>query len=79
MIKIITDSTCDIDAELIKQYDIAVVPCYIIWGKEQYLDRVTMSPQEFYERIENDPQLPTTSQPTIADFSPTKEHARGRF
>jgi len=33
MIKIITDSTCDIDAELLKQYDIAVVPCYIIWGK----------------------------------------------
>jgi fatty acid-binding protein DegV len=48
MIKIITDSTCDIDAELLEQYDIAVVPCYIIWGKEQYLDRVTMTPQEFY-------------------------------
>ena len=75
MIKIITDSTCDIDAELLKQYDIAVVPCYIIWGKEQYLDRVTMSPQEFYERIESDPQQPTTSQPTIEDFCRAYEKA----
>jgi len=69
MIKIITDSTCDINEELLNQYDIAVVPCYIIWGDEQYRDRETLTPQEFYERIERDPQLPTTSQPTSVRFS----------
>lgn len=75
MIKIITDSTCDINEELLNQYDIAVVPCYIIWGDEQYRDRETLTPQEFYERIERDPQLPTTSQPTSEDFRQAYEHA----
>jgi len=75
MIKIITDSTCDINEELLNQYDIAVVPCYIIWGDEQYRDRETLTPQEFYERIERDPQLPTTSQPTSEDFRQAYERA----
>jgi DegV family protein with EDD domain len=75
MIKIITDSTCDIDAKLLEQYDIAVVPCYIIWENEQHLDRVTITPQEFYDRIESDPQHPTTSQPTVEDFYRVYEKA----
>lgn len=75
MIKIITDSTCDINEELLNQYDIAVVPCYIIWGDEQYRDRETLTPQEFYERIKRDPQLPTTSQPTSEDFRQAYERA----
>ncbi len=43
MIKIITDSTCDI-WELLEKYDIAVVPSYVLWNNEQFLDRVTLSP-----------------------------------
>ncbi|NMC15260.1 MAG: DegV family protein [Chloroflexi bacterium] len=69
MIKIITDSTCDIPQELLEKYDIAVVPSYVLWNNEQFLDRVTLSPQQFYARIESDPVRPTTSQPTSADFS----------
>lgn len=68
MIAILTDSTCDIPEELVVQYDIRIVPQYIIWGEEQFLDRVELSPQAFYERLQTDAQKPTTSQATVADF-----------
>jgi len=68
MIAILTDSTCDIPEELIEQYDIHVVPLYIIWGEEQFRDRVDMQPIDFYERLIVDAQRPTTSQAASGDF-----------
>lgn len=68
MIAILTDSTCDIPEELIEAYKIIVVPHVIVWGDEQYRDRVDMQPTEFYERLESDPIRPTTSQAGEGDF-----------
>lgn len=68
-IAIITDSTCDIPQALIEQYAIHVVHHVIIWGEEQYRDRVDMMPDEFYRRLRTDDRIPTTSQATIADFA----------
>ncbi len=68
MIAIITDSTCDIPQTLINQYQIHVVPQLIIWGDDQYRDRIDLLPQAFYERLSVDPQRPTTSQASAADF-----------
>lgn len=68
MIAILTDSTCDIPENLVAQYKIHIVPQYIIWGDEQYLDRVELSPEAFYQRLQTDPQKPTSSQATVGDF-----------
>ena len=68
MIAIITDSTCDIPQELIAKYNILVVPQYIIWGEEQFRDRVDMQPEEFYQRLEGSNLRPTSSQATEMDF-----------
>jgi DegV family protein with EDD domain len=68
MIAIICDSTCDIPQGMIDQYNIRVVPQYVIWGDEQYRDRVDLEPEEFYRRLASDDQRPTTSQATIDDF-----------
>jgi DegV family protein with EDD domain len=68
MIAIICDSTCDIPQDMIDQYNIRVVPQYVIWGDEQYRDRVDLEPEEFYRRLASDDQRPTTSQATIGDF-----------
>jgi DegV family protein with EDD domain len=53
---------------MIDQYNIRVVPQYVIWGDEQYRDRVDLEPEEFYRRLASDDQRPTTSQATIDDF-----------
>lgn len=68
MIAIVTDSTCDIPQDLIEKYHIQVVPQYVIWGNEQFRDRVDLEPETFYERLMAGDERPTTSQATEIDF-----------
>ncbi|HSM23374.1 MAG TPA: DegV family protein, partial [Anaerolineaceae bacterium] len=68
MIGIVTDSTCDIPEELVTQYGITIVPQYVIWGEEQFKDRIDLSPLDFYQRLETDKIRPTTSQASVTDF-----------
>lgn len=68
LIGVITDSTCDIPEALIQQYGILVVPHTIIWGEEQFRDRETLQPAEFYRRLVVDPIRPTSSQAGVPDF-----------
>lgn len=75
MIAILTDSTCDIPDDLIETYKIIVVPHVIIWGDEQYRDRVDMQPAEFYERLESSLLRPTTSQAGEEDFQAAIQQA----
>lgn len=69
MIGIVTDSTCDIPQALLEQHGIIVVPQVLIWGGQQYRDRIDMQPGEFYERLAADRQPPQSSQPTRMDFT----------
>lgn len=75
-IALITDSTCDLPDEMIARYSIDVVPCVVVWGAEQFRDRVDISPEEFYERLATAKTLPTTAQPTPGAFKEAYERAR---
>jgi len=77
-IALVTDSTCDIPAEFLDQYDIQVVPLTIIWGEKQFQDRVNLSAEDFYKRLEADPSLPTTSQPTPQQMVQAYEAAKNK-
>jgi DegV family protein with EDD domain len=68
-IALITDSTCDIPAPLLAEYDINVVPLHVVWGNQVFRDRIDMQPSEFYERLTTDPQHPTTAHPAPATFA----------
>ncbi len=68
MIKVVTDSASDIPQDLVREYGIIVVPTHIIWGDEQYIDGVTMTAEELYARLPQDPVIPTSSQPTVSQF-----------
>jgi DegV family protein with EDD domain len=67
-IALVTDSTCDIPAEWIQQYEIGVVPLTIIFGSEQFMDGVELTAAQFYERLSRETHHPTTSQPTPQAF-----------
>lgn len=67
-IALITDSTCDIPQELVDQYKITIIPQVVVWGEEVYFDREEIKPHEFYHRMDVDPILPTTSQPSPEAF-----------
>ncbi len=68
MIKIITDSTCDIPQNLLEQHNISVIPQLVIWGEEQYRDHIDLSPEDFYKRLETDTVMPHSSQPSLPTF-----------
>ncbi len=68
MIHIVTDSTASAPPSLIEKYDIAVVPLRVLFGHESYREGVDMSNEEFYTRLAKVDRLPTTSQPTVAEF-----------
>ena len=60
MIEILTDSTCDLPAELIKPYPIQVLPFLVMWDGRTYRDRVDLTPADFYARLRASSRLPTT-------------------
>ncbi len=68
MIAIITDSTCDVPEPLLQQYGITVIPTMVLWGGRQYRDRVDMQPEEFYSRLAEAHERPTSSTPSQTEF-----------
>jgi DegV family protein with EDD domain len=67
-VRIVTDSTCDLPAEIISRYGIHVVPLYVNVGKHGYLDGIDLTREQFYERLPTFPEHPTTAVPSIARF-----------
>ena len=68
MIKIVTDTTCDMPQEWYAQYGITTIPENIQFGLETFQEGVTIDRDEFYHRIETGGVLPMTSQPSIGQF-----------
>ena len=68
-IKIVTDSTADLSPELAQELEITVVPLYLRFGEKVYRDGVDIGADEFYEKLEQSPVHPSTSQPTPGDFA----------
>ncbi len=69
MVKIVTDSTSDVPAQLAKELGITVVPVYTVFGDKSYRDKIDIQDDEFYDRLIHGPVHPTTSIPTPKDFA----------
>jgi DegV family protein with EDD domain len=72
-INIVTDSTCDLTAHLVKQHNITVIPMFINFGNQEFRDGMDLSRQEFYERLPHFQPSPTTAVPGIDIFRETYE------
>lgn len=64
-IKIITDSTADLPREIIERYQIEILPLIVNFDEDSYVDGMEITPSEFYEKMRNSKNLPTTSQVPI--------------
>jgi len=67
-IALLTDSTCDIPQELLEKYQINIVPLSLHVGASHFLDRTTISSEQFYNLLDSSPVYPTTAQPSYKDF-----------
>jgi len=65
---VITDSAADIPDALLETLDIHIVPLRVQFGARGYMDKVTISPAEFFRELKDNPAHPTTSQPSAGDF-----------
>jgi DegV family protein with EDD domain len=65
---IVLDSTADFPDAQERFANWRMVPLYVRFGDESRRDYVELGPQEFYARLRTATELPTTSQPTPADF-----------
>jgi len=71
MVRIVTDSTCDLPKEIVEEYDIQVVPLTVKLGNKSFRDYYDLSPLQFYEMLKTTNDFPTTSQPSVDEFLQT--------
>lgn len=65
MVKIISDSTCDLSQDLLERYDISILPLHILLGETEYCDGVDITPDEIYRWSDEHRTTPKTSAPAL--------------
>lgn len=76
MVRILTDSTSDLDPLSAAALGVTVVPLRVMFGEESYRDGLDLTHEAFYARLAQSQALPTTSQPTPQDFLPYFQAAK---
>ncbi|MBO8129322.1 MAG: DegV family protein [Peptococcaceae bacterium] len=77
-VQVITDSSCDLPAELVDKYGIRVVPLTVRLGEEEYIDGQTITGPELFRRMAGMKELPKTAQPSPAAFAEAFREAMER-
>ena len=67
-IALVVDSTADLPDSILEENNIHVVPVRLNFGDKHYIDKVTLTSEEFWDELQNNPKHPKTSQPTPGDF-----------
>lgn len=67
-IKIFADSTSDLPTSWIEEYNIGVVPLYVVFGEESLRDGIDITPVDLYQRVSEGGELPKTAAPSPSDF-----------
>lgn len=67
MVKIISDSTCDLSADLIKRYEIDILPLHILLGDKEYLDGQSITPDGIYQWSDANKTTPKTSAASVEE------------
>lgn len=67
MVKIISDSTCDLSPDLLQKYDIDILPLHILLGEKEYRDGRDITPDEIFAWSDANKTTPKTSAPSLMD------------
>ena len=65
MVKIISDSTCDLSKEIVDRYNIDIVPLHVLMGDNEYEDGVNITPDEIFAWSDANKTTPKTSAPSM--------------
>ena len=78
-VAIVTDSAADIPEDELDRLDIHLVPLRVNFGEHSYLDKVSLTPEEFFAELRSNPAHPKTSQPPPGDFRRQFEFLASHF
>jgi DegV family protein with EDD domain len=78
-IAVVTDSTAGLDADLLDELDISVIPLNVHWGDDNYKDGVTLDAVTFYQWLQERQDFPKTSQPSAGEFMDFFDDVAKRF
>lgn len=67
-IKITADSTCDLSKELLERYDVSTMPLHVALGANDYLDGVTIQPDDIYSYYAKEKKLPKSGARSVAEY-----------
>ncbi|MFZ9707359.1 MAG: DegV family protein [Ilumatobacteraceae bacterium] len=70
-VRIVTDSACDLPQKLVDELGISIVPLTFRFGDEEFVDRASLTPTEFWARCSASPVLPQTAAPAPGQFAET--------
>ena len=73
----VCDSTLQVNEEFCKNYPLSIVPLEVRLDDELYEDNVTITPEEFYKKI-NSGMKPSTSQPSVGKILEVYENLKAQ-
>ncbi len=65
MIKIVSDSTCDLSAELLERYQIRLLPLFVRMGETEVEDGPSLKPEDIYAWSDANKTTPKTAAPSV--------------
>ena len=78
-IKIISDSTCDLSAELLRRHDITLVPLIVMKGDEEFEDGVTITPADIFAHVAGGGSLCSTAARSVGFYQDTFSRFAGEY
>ena len=69
MVKIICDSACDLTPELLEKYHISIIPCHVLLREKDYLDGISIRPEDLFAFVEKEGVLPKTAAPSVEEIT----------
>ncbi len=78
-IALVTDSTCDLPQDIIDKYQVNMLPLSIHFGENQYLDKVTIQPEQFYKVLNENTDYPKSAQVNEKAFSNLYSHLSSHY
>lgn len=73
-VRIVTDSSCDLPQDMADALGITIVPLSVRFGDTEYIDRTTITTDEFWAKCSQSPVLPETAAPAPGQFKNAYEN-----
>ncbi len=78
-IAVLTDSACDLPRHVLDDHQVHVVPFNLFFGDSLFLDKVTITPDRFYDLLRSRPEMPTSAQPSQVHVQRVLEFLAGHY